>query len=114
VSIAPLPPQVIEQGQAGASLLAHVLLSKYADHLPLYRQQQQFARMGVNFPQSTLGDWVAEGAWWLQSLVREMKRTLLAGDYVQVDETPVRVQDPDVTGKCATGGCGCWANLGAM
>ena len=103
VSIAPLPPQLIEQGQAGASLVAHVLLSKYADHLPLYRQQQQFARLGVNFPPSTLGDWVAKGAWWLQPLVREMKRTLLAGDYVQVDETPVRVQDPDVTGKCATG-----------
>jgi transposase len=103
VSIAPLPPQVIEQGQAGASLVAHVLLSKYADHLPLYRQQQQFARLGVNFSQSTLDDWVAKGAGWLQPLAREMKRTLLAGDYVQVDETPVRVPDPDVTGKCATG-----------
>jgi transposase len=103
VSVAPLPLQVMEQGQAGASLVAQVLLSKYADHLPLYRQQQQFARLGVNFPASTLGDWVEKGAWWLQPLVREMKRTLLAGDYVQVDETPVRVQDPDVAGKCATG-----------
>ena len=103
VSIAPLPPQVIEQGQAGASLVAHILLSKFADHLPLYRQQQQFARLGVNFPQSTLGDWVEKGAGWLQPLAREIKRELLAGDYVQVDETPVRVQDPDVKGKCATG-----------
>lgn len=103
VSIAPLPPQVIEQGQAGASLVAHILLSKLADHLPLYRQQQQFARLGVNFPQSTLGDWVEKGAGWLQPLAREIKRELLAGDYVQVDETPVRVQDPDVKGKCATG-----------
>jgi transposase len=103
VSIAPLPPQVIEQGQAGASLVAQVLLSKYADHLPLYRQQQQFARLGVNFPQSTLGGWVEKGARWLQPLAREIKAELLAGDYVQVDETPVRVQDPDVKGKCATG-----------
>jgi transposase len=103
VSIAALPPQVIGQGQAGASLVAQVILSKYADHLPLYRQQQQFARLGVNFPKSTLGDWVEKGAEWLQPLVREIKRELLAGDYVQVDETPVRVQDPDTPGKCATG-----------
>lgn len=103
VSIAPLPPQVIEQGQAGASLVAQVILSKYADHLPLYRQQQQFARLGVNFPKSTLGDWVEKGATWLQPLAREIKRELLAGDYCQVDETPVRVQDPDTPGKCATG-----------
>jgi transposase len=103
VSIAPLPPRVVAQGQPGAGLVAHVLLSKFVDHLPLYRQQQQFARVGVNFPKSTLGDWVEQGAAWLQPIVREMKRQLLLGDYVQVDETPVRVQDPDVVGKCATG-----------
>src|SRR5436190_15783875 len=103
VSIAPLPPSVVAQGQPGSSLVAHVLLSKYVDHLPLYRQQQQFQRLGVNFPKSTLGDWVAQGASWLQPLVREMKQQILAGDYAQVDETPVKVQDPDVTGKCATG-----------
>lgn len=103
VSIAPLPPMLIEQGHAGASLVAHVLLSKYDDHLPLYRQQQQFARLGINFPKSTLCDWVEKGAQWLQPIVREMKRQLTAGNYVQVDETPVKVQDPDLPGKCATG-----------
>jgi transposase len=103
VSIAPLPPQVIEQGQAGASLVAHVLLSKYEDHLPLYRQQQQFLRLGVNFARQTLCDWVEKGAQWLQAIVREMNRELLAGNYLQVDETPVRVMDPEVKGQCATG-----------
>lgn len=103
VSIAPLPPTVVAQGQPGPGLVAHVLLTKFVDHVPLYRQQQQFARLGVNFPKSTLGDWVEQGAVWLQPLVREMKQQLLQGDYVQVDETPVRVQDPDVAGKCATG-----------
>jgi transposase len=103
VSIAPLPPSVVTQGQPGAGLVAYVLLCKFVDHLPLYRQQQIFARLGVNFPRSTLGDWVEQGALWLQPLVREMKRQLLQRDYVQVDETPVRVQDPDVSGKCATG-----------
>ena len=103
VSIAPLPPSVIEQGQPGASLVAHVILSKYDDHLPLYRQEQQFARLGVNFPRQTLCDWVEKGAQWLQAIVREMKRELLLGDYLQVDETPVKVMDPEVKGRCATG-----------
>jgi transposase len=103
VEIAPLPPQLIEQGQAGASLVAHVILSKFDDHLPLYRQQQQFLRLGANFARQTLCDWVEKGAEWLQGLVREMSRELLAGDYLQVDETPVRVMDPEVRGKCATG-----------
>jgi transposase len=103
VSIAPLPPTVIAQGQAGASLVAHVLLSKFVDHLPLYRQQQQFERLGVSFAKSTLGDWVEQGALWLQPIVREMKQQLLSSDYVQADETPVRVQDPEVIGRCATG-----------
>ena len=103
VSIAPLPASVVAQGQPGPGLVAHVLLSKYDDHLPLYRQQQQFERLGVNFPRQTLCDWVEKGAEWLQPIVRAMKRELLGGDYVQVDETPVRVMDPEVRGRCATG-----------
>jgi len=103
VGIAPLPAQLLDQGQAGASLVAHVILSKYDDHLPLYRQQQQFLRLGVNFPRQTLCDWVEKAAVWLQPLVREMKTELLAGDYLQVDETPVKVMDPEVKGKCGTG-----------
>lgn len=103
VSIAPLPAQVIEQGQAGAGLVAHVLLSKYDDHLPLYRLQLQLARLGVEFGRQTLCDWVEKGAEWLQPIVRQMKRELLAGDYLQVDETPVRLLEPEVPGQCATG-----------
>lgn len=56
VSVAPLPPQVVAQGQAGASLVAQVIVSKYADHLPLHRQQEQFARLGLNFLRHTLCD----------------------------------------------------------
>ena len=103
VSIAPLPPSLVEQGMPGPGLLAHLLLSKYDDHLPLYRQQQQFARLGVHFARQTLCDWIEKGALALQPIVREMKRELLAGDYLQVDETPVKVMDPEVKGKCATG-----------
>jgi hypothetical protein len=79
------------------------MLSKYDDHLPLYRQEQQFARLGVNFPRQMLCDWVEHGARWLQPVVRQMKAELLAGDYLQVDETPVKVMDPEVKGRCATG-----------
>jgi transposase len=103
VSIAPLPPSIIDQGMPGPGLVAHVILSKHDDHLPLYRQQQQFARLGVHFPRQTLCDWVEKGALALQPIVRLMKEELLAGDYLQVDETPVRVMDPEVQGKCAQG-----------
>jgi transposase len=103
VAIAPLPPSPVERGYPGPGLLAQVMLAKYDDHLPLYRQQQQFARLGVNFPRQMLCDWVEHGASWLQPVVRQMKTELLAGDYLQVDETPVKVMDPEVKGKCATG-----------
>lgn len=103
VSIAPLPPSVSDQGQPGPGLLAHVLLSKYDDHLPLYRQQQQLARLGVDFARQTLCDWVAKGAEWLPPIVREMKGELWAGDYLQGDETPVRMMAPEVKGRCAMG-----------
>lgn len=103
VSIAPLPAPVIEQGLAGAGLVAQVILSKYDDHCPLYRQQQQFARLGVPFARQTLCDWIAKGAQWLEPIVRAMKGELLRGDYLQVDESPVEVMDPEVKGRCAKG-----------
>lgn len=103
VSIAPLPAMVVEQGQPGASLVAQVILSKYDDHIPLYRQEQQFERLGVIFPRQRLCAWVEKGAGLLMAVVREMKKDLLARDYLQVDETPVKVMDPEVKGQCALG-----------
>ena len=103
VTIAPLPPTPVEKGYPGPGLIAQVMLAKYDDHLPLYRQEQQFARLGVNFPRQMLCDWVEHGARWLQSVVQQMKADLLAGDYLQVDETPVKVMDPEIKGRCATG-----------
>lgn len=103
VAIAPLPPSVIDKGLPGPGLVAQVTLAKYDDHIPLYRQQQQFERLGVNFRRNTLCGWIGRAAEWLQPIVREMKRELLQGDYLQVDETPVRVLDPEVSGKSAKG-----------
>ena len=88
----------------GPGLLAQVILAKYDDHLPLYRQEQQFARLGVNFPRQTLADWVEKGAGLLQFLVTRMKEKLMSGPYLQVDETPVKVMDPEIKGKCANFG----------
>ena len=103
VSVAPPPAAPIEKGLPGPGLLAQVVLSKYEDHNPLYRQQQQFARLGVQIPRSTLCDWIEKGAELLQPIARAIKEQLLASDYLQVDETPVKLMDPEVQGKCATG-----------
>jgi transposase len=103
VSIAPLPPTPIEKGMASAGLLAQVTLAKYEDHLPLDRQRKQLDRLGLTLSRQTLCDWIEKVAVWLQPIVGLMKQELLAGDYLQVDETPVRVIDPDAPGRCATG-----------
>ncbi len=103
VVIAPLPPAPVDKGQPGPGLLAHVTLSKFQDHIPLYRQQEQFQRLGVHFPRQTLCDWMEKAAELLQPIARAIKAELLAGDYLQVDETPVKVLDPEVQGKAATG-----------
>jgi transposase len=103
VAIAPLPPAVIDKGLPGPGLVAQVTLAKYEDHLPLYRQQQQFERLGVHLARSTLCGWVGRAAEWLQPIVRQMKQQLLLGDYLQADETPVRVLDPEVSGQSSQG-----------
>ncbi len=58
--MAELPPRLIDKGMAEPGLLAHVMVEKYCDHLPLYRQQQRFQREGVALSTSTLGDWIAQ------------------------------------------------------
>ena len=100
---APMPAQVVDKGICGPGLLAHVIFSKYVDHRPLYRVQQELARSGVSITRTTLCDWVDAAASALQPLWRRLHQGLVGGDYLQVDETPVRVMDPEVQGKCATG-----------
>lgn len=104
VVIATLPPRLIEKGLPGAGLLAHVLISKYEDHLPLYRQEKIYEqRHGVKLPRQMLAEWVEHGAFWLQPIYQEMKRGLLAGGYLQADETPIRYLDPDLPGAARQG-----------
>jgi transposase len=104
IIIAPLPARLIEKGLPGAGLLTQVILSKYEDHLPLYRQEQIYRqRHGVVLSRQTLCGWVEAAADWLSPIYREMKAGLLARDYLQVDETPIRYLDPDVKGKSQQG-----------
>jgi transposase len=104
IVIAPLPARLIEKGLPGAGLLTQVIVSKYEDHLPLYRQAKIYRqRHGVNLSRQTLCGWVEAAADWLAPIYREMKAGVLAGDYLQVDETPIRYLDPDVKGKSQQG-----------
>jgi transposase len=92
---APAPPRAVPGGYASAGLLAWVVAAKYLDHLPLYRQEQMLTRWGAAIPRSTLCDWIRIAADWLEPIYKRMLRRLLAGDYLQADETPVKCQDPD-------------------
>jgi len=103
-ALAPLPPQPIEQSMAGAGLLAHILVQKYADHLPLFRQEKILGRQyGVELSRKTMGNWVEQAARLLQPVYRAIRQDLVAGSYLQADETPIRYLDPDIKGKSQQG-----------
>jgi transposase len=93
--IAPLPECLQERGVAAPGLLAHILVSKYCDHLPLFRQEQIFLRRHqVHLPRQTLARWVALAADWLKPIFEQIRTGVMAGGYVQVDETPVNYLEP--------------------
>lgn len=101
--IAPLPPKLLERGILAPGLLAHILVSKYTDHLPLYRQQKIFdERYGVYLPRQTLARGVELAASWLEPIVKEIMREQMTGGYVQIDETPVKYLSPGL-GQTAQG-----------
>ena len=102
--LAPAPARVVPGGFASAGLIAWALTAKYCDHLPLYRQEKMLARWGAPISRQNLCDWVGAATALLEPLVKRMKQDLLAGGYVQADETPVRCNDPDVVdGRTSTG-----------
>jgi transposase len=91
---APAPARPIARGLAGPGFLAHVLVSKYADHLPLYRQAEIYAREGVDFDRSTLADWVGQSSALLSPLVDALADHVLAAGKLHADDTPVPVLCP--------------------
>lgn len=103
VAIAILPSRPIEKGIAGPGLLSHVLISKYVDHLPLYRQRQQFKRHDVEIAASTLSDWVAGSSRLLEPLYDLVRTQLLSCCYLMSDDTPLRVLDSMKKGRTHLG-----------
>jgi transposase len=91
---APVPAQVIDKGIPTAGLLAHVMVAKFADHLPLYRQEKIFGRAGLAIARSTLADWVGQTGVQLQPLVDALKETVLDQGVIHADETPVPMLAP--------------------
>src|SRR5215208_2534807 len=99
---APAPERPITGGMATEALLAQVLVSKYADHLPLYRQAQIFARQGIELDRSTLSDWVGRACWWLEPLWCLLRRHVMSSTRIFADDTPLPVLDPG-RGRTKTG-----------
>jgi transposase len=105
---APAPERPIDGGMATEALLAQVLVSKYADHLPLYRQAQIIARQGVTLDRSTLCNWVGRACWWLEPLHGLVLNAVLSSPKVVADDTTLPVLDPG-RGRTKTGRLWCYA-----
>ena len=90
------PTRPIPRGMAGPALLAHILVAKFDDHLPLYRQGEIFARLGADIPRATLIDWCGQAVRVLRPLVEKIKENVLSSDRLHADDTPIRVLDPKV------------------
>lgn len=101
--VARAPKRIIDNSYASAGLLASIVLAKYADHLPLYRQAQiNKTRHGVDISRQTMADWMYRLAQMLAMIYEAMRAEIRAETYLQIDETPVRYQNPG-SGKCGQG-----------
>ena len=99
---APAPAHLIEGGLPTEALIAHVLVAKFSEHMPLYRQSQLLARHGVTVDRSTLADWMGVAAWHLRPIVDRMAELLKRSGKLYMDETTIPVLDPG-RGKTRTG-----------
>ena len=99
---APAPARLIEGGLPTEATIAHVLVSKYADHLPLYRQAQIYARQGIDLDRSTLADWVGRAAWHLRPVHERLLENIRSSTKIFADETTAPVLDPG-RGRTKTG-----------
>jgi transposase len=107
IAQAPAPELPIQRGLAGPGLLAHVLVAKYCDHLPLYRQAEIYARDGIDLDRSTMADWVGQTAALMRPLVDAVGAHVMAAERVHADDTTVPVLDPG-RGKTKTGRLWCY------
>lgn len=91
VKIAPAPVQLIEKSMATEGLLAHIAVSKFADALPLYRQQKIFARLGIELPRATMANWLVHAARHCGPLIELLENEIRSGPLIQIDESPLQV-----------------------
>ena len=104
VVIAPMPPRLLPQSKLGLGLAVHLLLTRFDDHLSFYRLEHIFReRHGVEIPRQQMVQWIEHIAGWLKPIYEAMWQEMKAGNYLQIDETPVKVLDRDVSGKTARG-----------
>ena len=103
VVIGELPSRVIPKGIAGVGLISHILVSKFVDHLPIYRIRRQIKRLGMDLPESTINDWIKKSVELLEALYDIQRARILGKDYLMVDETTIKVLDPMKKGKSHTG-----------
>ncbi len=103
VAIGDLPPMAIDKGIAAEGLLAHLITSKYADHLPLNRQEGIFKRHGVDINVSTMCDWIGIGADLLEPLVKRMRELILLSPVIHTDDTAIPVKSPTRQGSTYNG-----------
>jgi transposase len=108
VVVAPAPERAIDGGMATEALIAHVVVSKFCDSLPLYRQAQMLARQGVTLDRSTLSNWVGRACWWLTPLYDLIVGTALSAAKLFADDTTLPVLDPG-RGRTKTGRLWCYA-----
>src|SRR5208282_2462629 len=102
ITQAPAPAMPTPRGRATPGTLAHLLVAKYCDHLPLYRQSEIYAREGIDLDRSTLCDWVGQATWLLAPIVASIRSHVLAGEKIHGDDTPVPVLTPGL-GRTKTG-----------
>jgi transposase len=104
VTIAPLPPRLVPQSKLGLGLAVYLLLSRFDDHVAYYTLERIFReRFGAVIPRQQMVQWVEKVAHLLQAIYWLIWEELKAGDYLQIDESPVKVLDPEVKGKAAQG-----------
>ena len=112
VRIAPMPPAIIDKGIATAGLLAYIVASKFCDSLPLYRQEKQFARIGVELSRRTMADWIIAASEACAPLMKVLETRLRSGPLLQLDETTVQVMDEP--GRDNTSLSYMWVGRGGM
>jgi transposase len=103
IIIAPMIERPLPKAIAGAGLLTQIVMDKYVDHLPLYRQMERFKREGINIPYSTITDWVSGSCKLILPLYEALKLLILQSNYLHADETPVKVLDRDKKGETHRG-----------